>query len=221
MTAFSALRASISHDLSDDGGDTFDVVAVKDMVNAGIAEISRFAPRAYQEDITPVADTLSYRLQSSVFSAPEPEIMSHRVEVWDNSRTPPWFLFLARSLVGEYMDTTSAGWEVFGGLLSLTNAQASVLDPARHLIRVWGYSPYPQLVNDNDTFPGPKTLEFAVRKFCRVEALRRLSLQRDLFTQWQRQPNNSDVSPASLLSALAAAEDDWRRTARNLVIQHR
>jgi hypothetical protein len=61
-------------------------------------------------------------------------------------------------------------------------------------------------------------LETAMRSYCRVEALRRLIVERDLFTQWQTRSNNTDVSPAALMNGLAQAEESWRRTERRLTV---
>lgn len=218
MTSFVDLRTALSRALRDPGADTFVADTLNDLINTALVEVGRIAPTQFKQDITPVADTIAYRLRSDVFSVAIPEIEVTRVEFWDNSVTPPRALFTVRPRKGEWSRATFAGWEVWNGTLNLTNDQAVFLDPARHVIKVWGYSPYPPLVNDNDILPVSFSLEKALIAFCRVEALRRLSISRDLFTQWQSQPNNSDVSPAGLLSALANAEDEWKRRSRQLTI---
>lgn len=218
MTSFANLRTTLSRALRDPEADTFAVATLNDLIDTALVEVGRIAPVQFVEDITPVADVISYRLRSTVFNVAIPEIEVTRVEFWDYSATPPHPIFLVRSRKGEWSLATFTGWEVWNGTLNLTNHQAAFLDPVRHVIRVWGYSPYPPLVNDNDILPLSFSLEQALLAYCRVEALRRLSISRDLFTQWQSQPNNSDVSPAGLLSALADAEGEWKRRSRQLSI---
>ena len=222
MTTFLQLRTAVSSALRDPDGKTFTTGTtgdVADMVNDAIAEIGRVAPARFREDITPVADTLRYVLRSDEFGgAAIPEIELSRVELWDGTQTPEAYVARLQPADGEYVNDSSTGWKVWDGYLELTNAQEELIDPDVHLIRVWGYSPYSQLTDDADVVALSTEREKAVKVYCRVEALRRLSVERDLFTQWQTRSNNTDVSPAALMNALAQAEDQWRRAQRNLMV---
>lgn len=215
MATFATLKTSVSRDLHDPGLLTFDDTAVGDFVNEGLAEIGRIAPFHFQDDIVPVQDELEYALHPS---NPGPEVELVRVEVWDASTTPNRFLRLLRPMSGEYSNTSAAGWFNWGGTLYLTNMSVTYIDPLNHIIRTWGYAPYPPLVGDSDVVPLTNELTWALRSFCKVAALSRLSIERDLFTQWQTKSNNADVTPAGLMSALQSARDDWRRRSKAIAV---
>lgn len=213
MTAFSALQTNVSRDLADPSRLTFDVDAVKDFIQQGLAEIGRIAPQEFQEDIVPVSNQLRYILRSAEFSAVAvPEIRLVRVEVWDSS---PAFRFSVKAKAGQPSRYSNSGWEVWGGYLELPAWVVSNIQTT-DAIRVWGYSPYPPIVNDADVVPVSAELELAIRTFCRVQALRKLTASRVLFKQWQARSNNTDVSLAMLNSDLQVAEQDWRRLSREL-----
>lgn len=149
---------------------------------------------------------------------PIDEIEVRRVEVWDGSFTPPRYVARLRPASAEYVNSSQTGWECWGGILYLTNAQESALDPDVDLIKVWGYSPFLPLQSDSDILTCGAEREQAIKDYCRVLGLRRLVLERDLFTQWQTRTNNTDVSPAALMNGLAQAEEDWRRRSRALLV---
>ena len=68
MSTFSELKVKVSRDLRDTDLKVFDTTVVGDLINAGIAEIGRIAPKRFKENITPVVDTLSYAVQSATFA---------------------------------------------------------------------------------------------------------------------------------------------------------
>jgi len=213
MTAFSALQTNVSRDLADPSRLTFDVDAVKDFIQQGLSEIGRISPQEFQEDITPVAGQLKYLLRSADFSSvPVPEIRLVRVEVWDDT---PAFRFSVKSKAGQPSRYSNSGWEVWNGSIEIPAWVESYVQTTDS-IRVWGYSPYPPVVNDADVIPVSADLELAIRTFCRVQALRKLTSSRVLFKQWQARSNNTDVSLAMLNSDLQVAEQDWRRLSREL-----
>lgn len=213
MTSYSALQTYVSRDLADPSRLTFDVDAVKDFIQQGLSEIGRIAPQEFQEDITPVSGQLKYLLRSATFaSVAVPEIRLVRVEVWNDT---PAFRFAVKAKAGQPSRYSDSGWEVWGGYLEIpawveTNIQTT------DAIRVWGYSPYPPISADADVVPVSAELELALRTFCRVQALRKLTSSRVLFKQWQARSNNTDVSLAMLNSDLQVAEQDWRRLSREL-----
>jgi hypothetical protein len=216
MTAYSALQTLVSRDLSDPDRQTFDVDAVKDFIQQGLAAIARIAPDQFQEDLTPVAGQTKYPLRSAAFAATlVPEIRVVRVEVWRG--TPSKFAFKIKAKAGQPARDSVAGWEVWAGSLEIPGWIADLI-LTTDIIRVWGYSPYPPVSADADVVPLSAELELALRTFCTVEGLRRLTRSRVLFKQWQTRSNNTDVTLGQLNSDLQEADDEWRRLARALKV---
>jgi len=60
---FSAFKTAVSAALRDPNNTTFDTAAVGTLIQAALAEVGRIAPEQFQEDIVPVADTLTYQLR--------------------------------------------------------------------------------------------------------------------------------------------------------------
>lgn len=220
MTTFGTLQGTVSGtDLRDSANKTFDLTTVKAFINTALVEIGRVAPAFFQEDITPVANTLSYTLQSAVFggiSVPNIDVVA--VEVWDASTTPDTRRFIVNPWAAEYSRDSQAGWRNWGGKLELPTRVVTNIVTASDLIRVWGYRPYPKLVNDTDVVPVGNDLEEALRQYVLVEALRRLIGSRVLFTQWQTRSNNSDVTPASLMNEFTVALNEWRAKSRAIAV---
>jgi hypothetical protein len=217
LTTYATLQTYVSRDLADPSNATFDLNAVKDFIQQGLAEIARISPQQFQEDLDAIDNQLTYVLRSSLFGAVHvPEIRLLRVEVW--SGTPSRFRFKIKSKAGQPSRDSQSGWEVWDGVLEIPDWIETVIDPVADTIRVWGYSPYPPVVNDNDVIPVSAELELAVRTFCRIEGMRRLIGSRVLFKQWQTASNNTDVTLGQLNSDLQIAEDQWRRLARSLKV---
>lgn len=220
MTTFVNLRAAVSRDLADPSGLTFDVNAVTDFISQGLAALSRIAPDQYQEDLDVQANVFSYQLRSALYTvglSPR-EIRLHRVEYW--AGTPSRFGWKVRSKAGQPSQDSLSGWAVFAGNLEVPQHEVDAMvayDP-NGLLRVWGYAPYIMPVNDNDIVPVGAELENALRTFCKVEGLKRLTSSRVLFKQWQARSNNTDVTLGSLNSDLQVAQDEWRRLARELKV---
>lgn len=218
MTTYAGLQTLVSRDLSDPDRQTFDVDAVKDFIQQGLAAVARVAPYQFQEDITPVPGTTEYTLLTATFaSTAVPEVRVVRVEVWTG--TPAKFLYKIKAKAGQPTRDSIAGWEVWGGVLEIPGHIAEYLNNSgADLLRIWGYSPYPPISADADVVPVSAELELAVRKYCRIEALRKLTSSRVLFKQWQTRSNNTDVTLAMLNSDLQVAEDEWRKLSRELKV---
>lgn len=214
MSTFDELAIIVSRALRDPDRKTFLEAEVGDMIQAGLAEVGRISPSRFQQDITPVAGQLEYTLMQG-----DPEIEVTRVEVWHiaTDTSPVRFITKFRAGGKEYQNHSDVGWRIWNGVLYLTNTQEYFLDPEVHYLRVWGYSPYVATIG-GAAMPVSRELEQAIISYCRVEAFRRLTLDRDLFTQWQTIPNNTDTSPTQMLSALTVAEDDWRRKKREIYL---
>lgn len=218
MTTLTTLIATVSTKVGDPSNTTFVAATVTDFINAAIMEIGRLAPKRFQEDVVPVANTLVYQLQSSSFSVAQPEIEVVRCELWDKSTTPDRFLTRLTPAASEYENSSRAGWRMWNGSLEIPNSLLDVLDVTIHLIRVWGYRPYKQLASGSDVSELSSELEAALLSYARIQALEMLNSSRDLYSQWQAQANNTDVSPAGLINALSEARDDWRRKAKAITV---
>lgn len=214
MSTFDELVTTVSRTLRDPDGKTFTSTEIGDMVKSGLVEVGRIAPERFQQDIIPVAGQLEYALMRG-----DPEIEVVKVEVWHIATDDYGVRFMAKFRAGakEYTNSSDVGWRIWNGTLYLSNPQEYFIDPDVHYLRVWGYSPYEQ-VSGGTPMPCSYELEKAIESYCRVEAFRRLTMDRDLFTQWQTIPNNSDVTAGGLMSALTVAEDDWRRRKRDIYL---
>lgn len=219
-TTYGELQTKVSRALRDEGHKTFPIDVVKDMIQAGWAEIDRIAPQRFNENITPLADTLAYQLRTAYFDVAVDEIELYRVEVWDSSTTPqqPFKFVEPASAHPTGLTYSQAGWFNWGGLLELPNRVVDLIDPAVHVIRVWGYSPWPPVSLDEDVLPFGKEREEAIVLYTFIEAARRLLANRTLFTQWQTRSNNTDVTPAALMNDLNMSQDEWRRKARAITV---
>jgi hypothetical protein len=220
MSTFGELAIIVARGLQDPSNKTFTTAMVGDLVAAGATEVGRLAPEHFQEDIAPVADQLEYTVRSSWFGDPVPEIEVARIEVWDGTTTPMTFLKrLAPG--GEYENSSQGGWRMWGGVLSLPNATEAALDPDKHVIRLWGLSPYkvPTLAFFDVQPTGMSNeVEQAAVEYARYEGLKMLIASRELFAQWQTRSGNSDTTMAGLLNAFNVAQDAWRRKARALTV---
>lgn len=219
-TTYGELQTKVSRALRDEGHKTFPVDVVKDMIQAGWAEIDRIAPQQFLEQITPEADTLQYSLRTADFDQPVPEVEVVRVEVWDSSTTPakPFRFVEPAAAHPTGLTYSQAGWSVWGGILFIPNRVEDMIDPLTHVIKVWGYSPWPPVTDDSDVLPFGKTLEEAIVLYTFIEAARRLLANRTLFTQWQTRSNNTDVTPAALMNDMNMALDEWRRRSRAIFV---
>ena len=220
MTTLAELRTKVSLDLRDPDGKTFDSDDIDLMVNSALVEIGRIAPERFQEDIDPLENTFEYTLGSDVFSAAVPEIEVNRVELWDVTTTPYRPIALLAPASQGYINFSNTGWFNRDGVLEIDYNTVVGIGSSfeNYLFRVWGYRPYPSVSADEDVIPVSGEREQAIRDYVRVLSLSRLVNERDLFTQWQTRAGNSDVSPASLLSALNSAMADWKARARAITV---
>lgn len=212
MTTFANLVTAIATDLRDPSNKTFSATAIGNFINEGVAEIGRIAPARLQQDITPIADTLSY-----VIGAGDPEIELKRVEVWDASQTPDKWLALLTPASDSRSVASATGWFFWNGSLYLTNAQEAAIVVGRDIIRVWGWGPY-ATVSGSTAMPMSNELEWAVRIYARMVALRSLAMSRNLYTQWQALPGNTSVTNAELVAQISQAEQEWHRRSRQIAI---
>jgi len=219
-STFGELKTEVSEALRDPDLLTFDDTAVGRLVNMAVATIGRVAPEPFQEDITPLADTLEYVLRENEFGGDAvPEIEVSRVEMWDATTTPFTRRYVIPAASAGYIADSETGWMNWGGTLSLPRrvqqAMAGMEDS--YLIRVWGYSPYAEMADDDDDlFAGSTELKWAVVQFATLLGLRRLVNERELFSQWQTRSGNTDTTYAGLMSDYNSTRDEWRREKHEL-----
>jgi len=218
MTTFANLQTRLSRMLRDTAATpTFTAQETADMLNDGIAEVSRLAPKRFVENITITADTLSYALAAGT----SPEIEVKRVEVWDISVTPNRPVATLTPASAEYADDSQSGWYYWAGLLYITYATEYALTVGTHQLRVWGYAPYTtaDIASAAATDVGMSNeIEKAVLVYAQMQAFDRLLRDRAKYTQYAAANNNSDVSPAALMQDLAAAQAEWRTRSRAITV---
>lgn len=219
-TTYGLLIDEVSAAVRDPDGKTFDATTVGSLVQAGLAEVGRIMPIMFQEDITPIADTLSYVLRSDAFSGEaNPDIEVARVELWDGSVTPNTRTYVIPPASAGRISDSQVGWSNWGGTLSVPNSVDTMIDGNEddYLYRVWGYSPHPVPTGEEDVVDVSSDGFWAVVAYAQAEALNRLVNDRSLYTQWQTRSGNTDISPAGLRAELMGARDDWRRRSRSLL----
>lgn len=216
MTTYLELRDKIARTIGDPDNDVFEDATIKDIVSSAWADLGRMAPEQYTEDITPLADTLTYALRADVFADPNPDITLRNVEIWQASPEQHRYWVSPKTSHPQHLAHSDAGWEVWNGTLRIPQRYLDLIRLDDDTIRVWGYSPWEMVVADDDDLPFPQSYEEALVVAANVGVLRRLTSNRALFTQWQTRSNNTDVSMASLMNDLESAKDEWRRLAREM-----
>lgn len=218
MTTYADFRDKVARAIQDPDYETFEEQTVKDVVQSAWQELSRIAPKQFEEGLTPVANQLTYQLLAEDFADPNPSIEVVRVEIWDTDATPNLALRLVppRATHPGGLGYSQAGWEVWNGTLRLPRNYVEGINVDTDSIMVWGYCPWPAPSADDDVLPINAELEEALVIACNVGFLRRLTSNRALFTQWQTRSNNTDVSMASLMNDLESARDEWKRLSRDI-----
>ena len=218
MTTYGDLQDKVARAIQDTDYETFEVQTIKDVIMSAWQDLSRIAPQRYSEDITPIADTLTYQLRADDFATANDSIELFRVEIWDTEINEALRWVPPRSAHPGGVTFSQGGWEVWGGILRIPNNYMEGIDVDTQSIRVWGYSPWVAPVEDEDVIAINAELEEALVIACQVGLLRRLTNNRALFTSWQTRSNNTDVSMASLMNDLESAKDEWRRLRREIMV---
>lgn len=210
-TTLAQFKVVVLRALQDASQKTFTDPYPLDFINAGLSTLGRVAPARFREDIDLIAGTLDYQLQASVLPDATPEIEVIRVELWDGTTSPVHLKEMWAPVSQNETNHSGGGWLVWNGSLQITERQLACADTSTDILRVWGYRPYPLVANDSDVMPVSQELLDALRTFVRMEGLEQLEGDRELFTQWQVRSNNTDVTMASLMSALQSARQAWYR----------
>jgi hypothetical protein len=218
-TTYGELKTRVATALQDPNARTFTVGLIEELITAGLVEVSRIAPEVYTEDITPVANQLTYVCRSADFSGvavPEIEVM--RVELWDGSQTPEAFVAKVSPASQNTSGGQDSGWYVWNGTLFLPTrtVRGLVGHESDYIIRTWGFSPYVMPSADADVIAISPAVEQALVWYTRLEAIDLLLASRDLFTQWQTRSGNVDTSLAGLMNQRSIAEQAWARRSRGI-----
>jgi hypothetical protein len=211
MTTLADLQVQVSREMRDPNNQTFTTALLTDYLNAGIADISRMAPRQFQEDIEPDG-SLSYALLTTA----DPRIRLVRVEIWDVAPNTVRMLIAIPSAASSLWSQTEAGWRVWNGNLELPYTYAAYLADDTRNLRVWGWSPYTKLVASDDDTDLDEGLQEAVVEYAIYRAYEALANDRSLFQQWQINANATDVSVAAILGAMDRFAQRWERRRRQL-----
>jgi hypothetical protein len=149
---FGELKTTLASRLSDPDGDVFTDAILAELVNEALAEVGRYAPAMFTEDITLVEDTLRYIIRTDVFNGEAtPEIELTRVELWDGDQTPPVIVYSILPAHAETSTRSDLGWTNWGGTLYLPNFAHTIFDGHEdtYFLRIYGYSPYVPLAEDS------------------------------------------------------------------------
>lgn len=215
-TTYGALKTRVATTLQDPNGKTFTDGLIEELIQSALVEVGRIAPEQFSEDLTPVANQLTYGVRLDDFGGAVPEIEVMRVEVWDASQSPEAFVSKVEPAAHTTSGGQDSGWYYWGGSLYIPTRTALGLVgfEGDYVIRVWGYSPYVMPVDDADVISVSKDVEQAMLWFTRLEAIDLLLASRNLFTQWQVRSGNTDLTPAGLMNERSIAEQQWQRRSR-------
>lgn len=214
MTTFGNLKTYVARDLRDESNKSFSATVIGDLINDAINKVSDIIPRQFQEDITPDGSQ-SYQILDGDATR---RTALYRVEIWQaaSGSLPDRYYCTIPSLRSALVNNTQAGWTVEGGSILIPYRYAQLATTDAYILRLWGTTPYLQLVNDGDTADLDSDAEFAVRECATAEGYDRLLASRALFGQWQTQANNTDMSFAQALSLAERYRQAWKDRRRQL-----
>lgn len=201
MSTLATLKTELARAVRDTGNDTFDADELADVLNQGLAQLSRFFPRE-------VVDS-SIALVVSVNSYTTSAAFTHIYRVDRYSAAAVW----QETLPVNTGDGPDSGWEWHASLLWLPPSRTWTTGDT---LKVFGYAGYAQLVTDDDEPPLEASGEWALILFGQVELYGRLTENRVAFQQWQANPMNTDVSALSLANIYASAQNRWEEEKRSL-----
>jgi hypothetical protein len=210
MSTLTQLQTRLARDLRDPDNGTFTTAMLTDLLNDGVVEISRIAPKEFQEDVD-TDGSYSYTLE-------QPDARVERVEVW--AAGPPEVFHLRIPNQNHAVRATSqSGWEWWNETLLLPKAYGDYAT-ADFFLRVWGHASYPLMAGGSDDSGLNDDLEAALIEFCTLGGFELMLNERALFKQWQAQQNNTDASMNSLISAVGLWQSKWERRRKQLLEVH-
>lgn len=201
------MRTRLLRDLRDPSGKVFVQAVVDDFILAGLAELNLERPL---EAI--------YELPNATILNPDRDDL---VDVPLHSIWRIEALWTANNAVETIThDDTDvgwpAGWSEYAGKIRMPEGMMDVIETnwtdSTLVLRLYGYDDreIPELGTDDMPFSDLQD-EQALRLFVRLQGLRALVDTRALFTQWQADANNSDVSPTQLEAMKSQAYTEWER----------
>jgi hypothetical protein len=201
------LTARILRDLKDPDVKVFSTTQIEDFIAAGLAELNIERPREIVYEL-PNDDILTPD-RDDLIAIPVQDIWMLEA-VWTSTG--------GRETI-TYDDSSSGypnGWALYAGNLMLPEAMIDALETGwtddTVMLRIYGYMDrtVPEDPDDVLEFEDLQD-EMALRVFTRLQGLRSLMDDRNLFTQWQTQANNSDVTPGQLAGMRSQAYTEWER----------
>lgn len=195
MSTLLTLRTELARAVRDPNEATFDADAKTDVINQGLAQLSRFHPReAVDTSVSLTVSVNSYTTSVSFTNI-------YRVDRYNAAGA------YQETLATNTGDGPNSGWEWHASTLYIPSNRAWTTGDKLWL---FGYSGYASLTGDDDEAPLDTAGEWALITFGQMALLGRLSQDRAAFQQWQANPGNSDVSALSLDSMYRDARDAWR-----------
>lgn len=200
MSTLATMRTKLSRALRDESATTFDSNTLNDLINQGIAALSRFYPRE-------AVDTIALSVSVASYTTNVAFTKIYRIDRYNSA--------------GSYVDTIpsnsgdgpNSGWELHNAIVWFPpNRVWSSGDS----VKMFGYASYAQLTADDDATTFDVTGEWAVIVFGQMEGYGRLLDGRASFQQWQASPQNRDTTALSLAQIYSGAQRRWDEEVRAL-----
>lgn len=203
----SQMRDWVAQDLRDPELKTFNMDEVTDLVRKAIIEVGGVYPKEAVDTLTLAADTWRYTLLVE-----DP----FRVEIVDGTG-----VYQLHQSDGE---ASSNGWEFFGGVLSLprsTHWTVTTDQTTTPVLRVWGYARRFPPTEEADLCDVDAVAERAVRLCAVFRGYQRLVNDRTLFSQWNSESQNTDVTMTQLMGVAQVFGQDWDQERRRIRLLRR
>jgi hypothetical protein len=209
MTTLTELSEQISRQLRDIDNRTFGPLTLRDLINDGIIEVNRVAPKEMTDIIVPLANTYEY---------PTDVTEGRRLELWDATTTPPTVVARVVPASENPVVTSNSGWELWAGKLRIGYGTLSQITIAQHELYLWGWGKRALLSDLLDVLDASDEAEQAIREYATFAGYERLMADRSLFTQWQTYASNSDVSPTQMGNMTSYWERRWHDRRRQIKV---
>lgn len=200
MSTLATLRTKLSRALHDESEKSFDDNTLNDLINQGIAALSRFYPR----EAVDTSITLSAGVSSYTTSVTFTKI--YRVDIYNSAST-----YLGT--LPARIDNPDSGWEWHAEVLWLPPRRTYTTGDT---LKVFGYAGYASLTLDSDEPTFDETGEAALMVYGQMEGFSRLLQNRSAFQQWQASPQNRDVTALALAQIYSGAQRRWEMEVRAL-----
>lgn len=209
MTTLAQLQTRLARDLRDPSNGTFSLAMLTDLLNDGVVELSRIAPKEFQEDITGDGG-YAYTLEQE-------DATVERVEIWTANSNE--FRVRVPNLYHAVNFNSQTGWEWWNETLYLPKAYGDFAT-SDYVVRVWGHAAYPLMESSGDDSGMNNDLEEALIEYGTLGGFELMLNERALFKQWQAQQNNTDAGMNSLISAVGLWQSKWERRRKQLLEVH-